>query len=544
MKLCLKTGLSAVVASVLLTACISAPKGALPLQKLKKVEAPAQTKSARLPAQIQKEKAAFNELDNAMGLSPSSMVVDKKPPIPIYSAKKGAYEQLSGDIKRIIGNGYGKTIDAARRDALNNLAGSIQVDVQKEVNACTNHYGDCGSVVKVNTRTEMPILGAQYQRLADEQDNVKFLVWIDSKTSLPMYVRDLKQLNLKIRRFQTQLQGITDKKIRYRVVTGLLDAVHEYDKKRLVVTILGGGKHVRAEIDVLQLKDELKQLEQRAPNLMFAAEVLVKGMNVDDIYIHAPRAKNSQEVTPFSSAIKEYISPFVEAVSILGAAKYTMEGEYDILETGDIYLSYRLIDLNYKIVNSKSVVIEKLAYKGFRAKPLAPAFETALHKDVDLSTDFLAELKTEQGTDALYYKMGDSVSLFARLNHSGYYYIIGHIAKKDEQLSYLLELADGRGDEQFIRYISPEEVNRYVEIATFEVIPPYGVEHLQLIAATQRFTQLPQYTYSQQAGGYYVLDGSQGNVIQSVGFVRGLRLKETSGGKLTSEATLTYTTER
>jgi len=523
------------VSSAILTACVAAePNKRLEPKAVEKVI------KVRATDQIRAEKEAFNELDAALGLNSNS--IDEQP--FISKGKKGAYEQLAVDVKRVIGNGYAKTVEASRRDALNNLAGSIQVDVRKEVDSCTNHYGDCGSVVKVNTRTTMPILGAQYQRLANEQNNIKFLVWIDSKTSLPLYLGDLKRLDISISKLQQQLQALKDKKMRYRVIAALLDAVDEYDKKRLVANILGGKQQVRTEVNLLQLRGELKQLEQRAHNLMFAAEVLVKDVDVSDIYIHAPRAKDAQEVTPFASAMKEYIAPFIEGVSVLGAAKYTMEGEYEILDGGGLYLSYRLIDLNYKVVNSNSVVIEKAAYKGFRAKPLAAEFETVLHNDVDVNSAFLAELKTGQGADALYYKIGDRVSLFARLNKAGYYYIIGHIAKAGEELSYLLELNDGLGDERFIRYISPEQVNRYLPIATFKVIPPHGVEHLQLIAATQRFTKLPDYTYSEQAGGYYVLDGSQGDVIHSVGEIRGLQLEEASDNKLTSEATLTYTTAR
>jgi hypothetical protein len=49
-------------------------------------------------------------------------------------------------------------------------------------------------------------------------------------------------------------------------------------------------------------------------------------------------------------------------VSVKHAGKYTMQGEYEILENGDIFLSYQLIDLNYKVINRNSIVIAKAAH--------------------------------------------------------------------------------------------------------------------------------------------------------------------------------------
>ena len=447
-------------------------------------------------------------------------------------------------IKTIVGNGYGNTVDQARRDALNNLAGSIQVDVVKEVKICTNRRGDCGSISKVNTHSQFPILGVQDQRLANEQGSIRFQAWLDSQNSLPIYVRDLDQLSANIEKQGLTLQRMGSANQRYQVISNLHRSLQEYDKKRLVANILGGYKEQpRPNLDINNLKNELKKLERRASTLDFAAQVLVKNISVNDIYLHPPTQKNVQEVTPFASAVKKHISPLLNTVSLPERAEYNMEGEYEILQNGTIFLSYRLIDLNYRVINSNSVIVENSAHQAFRSRPYSVAFETKLNDNVPLSNKFRAEIKTLHGSETLYYQVGDSLKLLVRLSRPGYYYIVGHVLRDGEQFSYLLDLNDKQGDKRFVRYISQQQANKDIEIAEFEVIPPYGAEHLQLIASNKKFSRLPSYTYTTKYGGYYVLNGSDGNATAGLGMARGLRKKQNKRDVLTSEATLTYTTQ-
>jgi hypothetical protein len=504
------------VLTALLTACVTNPvdhAGA-------RMEVPAE--KVTLTHNPREHQDAFNELDVELGL-----------------------KSAMGRVKTIVGNGYGNTVDQSRRDALNNLAGSIQVDVVKEVNTCTNQQGDCGSVVKVNTRSELPILGVQYQRLANAQGMIHFQAWIDSQYSLPIYVRELDQLSAKIKKQSQLLQQNLNASQRYRLISDLVAYSKQYDKKRLVANILGGYRQqARPDVDINALSAELKQLEHKASSLAFAAEVLVKHMAEKNIYLHPPRPKNIQEVTPFASAIKEHMSPFLDTVSLSEKAEYNMEGEYEILNNGDIYLSYRLVDLNYKVINSHSVIVEKTAHQAFRSKPSSVSFETLLHNNVAINNEFRAELKTIHGANTLYYQQGDMLKLLVRLNQAGYYYIVGHVVREGEQFSYLLNLNNGYGNDMFIRYIAQDQANKYIEIAEFEVNPPYGAEHLQLIASNKEFTRLPAYSFMYRAEdsvGYYALKGSQGNASAGVEMTRALRLKQNKNEVLTSEATLTYT---
>lgn len=483
---------------------------------------------------IEKEQAAFDEL--AAGTEHIEQEITGPKGAQAKSAVATGDYQPYVKIKEI---GYGATAKEARRDALESLISSIQIDVLKLVKLCTNDFGDCGSVVKVNTQSELPILGAHYQRLNSTPNNEKFLVWIDSKNSLPMYVRDLDRLSLQIEKSLRTLETLKSASQRYRVIDDLVGTILQYDKKRIVANALGGYlEKKRLGVSVSELQEELKQLGEKASSLGFAAKILVKDIAVSHIFVQAAHVKNTQEVTPFANAVREYVSAYLETVSAEHAAKYTMQGEYEILDNGDIFLNYQLTDANYKVVNRNSIIIEKSAHDSFRSKPSALEFEQVFHSNTALSNEFKAELKTQDGSDSLYYKIGERVTLSVRLNKPGYYYIIGHITQSNDEFSYLLELNDGVGDEKFTRYISTEQANHYVEIASFDVIPPHGVEHLQLIASNQAIKKLPKYSYD---NGYYVISGSKGSTVQAVRSVRGLG-RHTERHTLRSESTLTYTT--
>jgi len=506
----LKKPFYAVLIAILLTACATTSKPSKPTQ----------------PSSISYTKNQYVKDELSAG-------IERLPTVKNASNQSSAYVKIKG-------LGYGNTASEARRDALENLISSIRIDVFKVVNLCTNYLGDCGSVVKVNTKSDLPILGGQYQRLSDASDNVRFLVWIDSKNSLPLYKHDLDKLSVQIKQSIERLKTLKPVEQRYQVIDELLGFIEQYDKKRLVASALGVKNSARLDMKLHELKGELKRLEHKASSLAFAAKVLTKNISVSDIFVQAARVKNTQEVTPFAHAIKEYMSAHLTTVSAEKVAKYTLQGEYEILGKGDIYLSYKLVDLNYKVINRNSVFIKKSAHQAFRSKPAAVKFEQAFHNNVALNNAFRAELKTQDGSNALYYKTGDRVKLFVRLNKSGYYYIIGHITQADDEMSYLLELNDGQGNEQFVRYISADQANHYVEIAAFDVIPPHGVEHLQLIASNKAFKTLPSYDYDH---GYYVIKGSKGRVIQTLHSVRGLKLHKNKH-ELTSESTLTYTTAK
>jgi hypothetical protein len=221
MQLLLKRILYIAILPFLLFACASTPTDS-------SVKTEDFSKKTAVTYDRQREQTAFVELET--GIEQTNQ--ENRPQLISQNNTVIPVEKYQPYVK-IKEIGYGATVNEARRDALENLVSSIQINVLKLVKLCTNDFGDCGSVVKVNTQSELPIMGAHYQRLNSAQNNEKFLVWIDSKSSLPIYVRDLDRLSSQITKALGILETLKPASQRYRVIDELLGLILQYDKKQI-----------------------------------------------------------------------------------------------------------------------------------------------------------------------------------------------------------------------------------------------------------------------------------------------------------------------
>jgi hypothetical protein len=264
-------------------------------------------------------------------------------------------------------------------------------------------------------------------------------------------------------------------------------------------------------------------------------------------------ASGSQEITPLGGALADALR--VEMAGRSGP-RLRASGEYRLLDNGDVSI---LLDLrehaNGRLVTTRSVRLAKSGYAGFRAEPLAPDFERLLRQGEVISGDLRVDLVTSAGNRNLKFKSGDSVKLVARMNHPGYFYVVGHIVQADSQFSYLVELnevkstvlgsAEGsaHAEAKFIRYVPADQVNHYIELGEFVIEPPFGTEHLQIIASSQSPRgSLPPFSY-QSSSDYFIIQGSNGNATQGMLLTRGVKLKPKAESKdMVAESTLSFTT--
>jgi hypothetical protein len=191
------------------------------------------------------------------------------------------------------------------------------------------------------------------------------------------------------------------------------------------------------------------------------------------------------------------------------------------------------------------VRLARAGYAGYRAEPLAPDFEKLLRQGEAVSSDLRAELVTTVGTRQLKFRSGESLKLAARLNRAGYFYVVGHVVRQDGQFSYLLPLQAGESGDtseaRFMRYVPADQANHYLVLGEFSVEPPFGTEHLQIIASTQRPKDTLPAARFDPSSGYFVIQGSSGNVQKGLTLTRGLKPKA-DAKVMVAEGTLTFTT--
>ena len=449
----------------------------------------------------------------------------------------------------LTGHGINENSAVAKKLALADLAKSVQVRVEDNTEICQQSGGnaedDCNFVKQsIHTETDIPLMGVIFKKLEQAHN---WEARLDSNQALPLYLDELKQRISTLIDLDELLKKTSDKENKFKVINKILPRIRSYHKHRLVAFMLGAKNIRRSPVNETALLKQLLDIESTADSIAFAARLLTKDLKKQWVYIHPPRHRDAKEITPFASAIKDQLASIIKPVHQLDRAEYTMNGQYQILDNGDIHLTYQLLDKDFETQKVSSVRIIKKAYKGFRAEPLAADFDALLHQKVAVSNEFRSEITTSQGSRDLLIKNGENIKLVVRLNKAGYIYIVGHVVRKEEQFSYLLPLQDAEGDDAFVRYIPPDQVNRYVDLGEFEVEPPFGVEHLQLIASNKGLrNNLPSYQWN-DLKGYFVLNKTNGNALKGIVITRGLKPKWQGNKKvrektLSHESILTFTT--
>ncbi len=158
-----------------------------------------------------------------------------------------------------------------------------------------------------------------------------------------------------------------------------------------------------------------------------------------------------------------------------------------------------------------------------RFEPLNAQFDQALHQPILAKQRFRTSITTSLGEQQILLTEKEQLELKIKMTEPGYYYLIGHIIREDKQFSYLIQLnAPSAPKPQFISTLSESQTNRYISLGHFEIHPPYGVEHVQIIASTfNPESTLPKVTYSESLGGYWVIEKSDKQINRALATTRG-----------------------
>ena len=444
------------------------------------------------------------------------------------------------------GIGYGGNVSEARQRAAADLAASIQVRVHSVVESCKEVSGkkvvDCGSRVLNRTASELPLLGLRYQTApgGDEPQGARAI--IDTDAASPLYREKIAALTKDFAAGQAALGTTRERRARHNLLTRQLATLRALSEHRLVAIAIG------MTVDELPasetaLSEERESLEDTADSIAFAAQLLTKDLDGRLDGVEPFAATGSREATPFGGAIADALRA---AMGTRAGQPLRLAGEYRRLDNGDLDLMLEARKAaTGELVAVRGTRLAKAGYAGYRAEPLAPDFERLLREGVAVSGDLRAELVTSLGARNLLFKRGDEVQLVARLNRPGYFYVVGHVVRDGDQFSYLLPLQDtgaaGNRDARFVRHVPADQANHYIELGRFEVVAPYGTEHLQIVAGTQRpGDQLPETQHDAETG-YDVIRGSRGNARSGLATTRGLKLKADTKAQV-AEGTLTFTT--
>lgn len=439
----------------------------------------------------------------------------------------------------LVGTGYGKTEKEAKKEALADLATLIRVEVKSKFFSKTvGNSGGQNKEVKqlVTTESDLPILGVEYDILAASSE-LMAEAHLKPKNVIRLYNEALKKTSKNINKSLELLDKSTSDTEKYYLLTNLLTYLDKYTKYKAVAILLGVKEVGNLQITETEIRTKLKSLEQSVASIDVGAKVLVKGILAENVFIYPASPEYSHETTPFASILKDKMSQYISTSNSPKSAEYFLRGTYLVLNNS-VDVTYHLLNIYGETVSTTVVSFKSQAYKNYRTKPQTIDFDRLLHDGVVVSKDFRVEVATNKGTRNLIFKSKQTIELLVKMNRAGYFYIVGHVTKKAEKYSYLVEFNEGNGNRKFIQRVSADNANKWVSLGEFEAIPPFGVESIQVIASSKDLmSNIPDNKYNKSLELYLL----SGNPKKAVVKTRALGKKK-SKKTLFAESVMMFTT--
>lgn len=415
---------------------------------------------------------------------------------------------FQSEAKTIIGEGFGNTREDAKKAALSDLSSAIQVEVQscfesmvKEVNKKVEEFTQNVIILK----SELPILGAEYdfRKVKHGQNSTAIL---DSDNVLKLYRTKIIEIKENIETYRALIDKSISRSENYQLYTELLTSLKQYYKYKTVAILLGSKDIPEIDITEVEIKNELKKLEEKVDDLNMAAKLIAEAIaDRDRIYIYPPTTRDSHEITQFADVVKKRLSVYLKTVQNPRNANFFMKGSYDILNSGKggIELTYYLLDSRFNTLRTKVVSLLPESYSGYEVQPKTLSFDKLLYEGFAVSNEFKIDISTNRGRSNVLFKEGEEAEFMVKMNNPGYFYMVGHVVKPgNEEYSYLVDFDDTgeiRGARKFIRYVNIDDVNKWISLGRFEIVTPFGVESLQLIASSKDLIdKLPYYRYDDE----------------------------------------------
>lgn len=424
---------------------------------------------------------------------------------------------------------YAPGQSAADRQALQQLERKLHQAIRENPSYCASPGAKYVVVCNqrkdyIVTRNYLPLLGIRFQRTEKTSVLHGAQVSLSRANSLAAYKEALENEKTILENWQQQgekVRGLQRAKLSSQ---NLHLQLARYYQLAIVAALLGDNRYLNTAFD-LPGDGDSQQPVAKFDSIDDAVSYVSGEITVDPVYVYPPRPASSVEITPFGRQFQDKLrAKMAEVLADTPFGNYTLSGQY-AEDNDSLLVTLQLYSDNFLLQERLQFHLAKTAVDQNQVEPVAPKFDQEFAGKQQPATDFRSEITTQLGSEDLLFRQGDTVKLYVRLTKPGYFYIVGHIARKQSQYSYLLDIVEGNGDDKFVMYVPPDKANQLIELGEFTVDAPFGVEYLQLMAATENpVHQLPPYHWDKKRE-YYVIEGSNGNALEGLNKVRGLKKK-------------------
>lgn len=440
--------------------------------------------------------------------------------------------------KTIAGHGSGKTEKEAKSEALSDLSQSIYVNIRSKFTDKTVVKGRGTSKESekiLDMESDLPILGAKYTIFpSNDGYDVNAVLKEDS---LELYEKELNNLLKDIKKNLLAAKKSKLASEKSRLLKSTYARLTQFIKYRTVAQFFNSKNIPELKITKTEVRNMIKKIESKADTLNFGLKRMALDFKIKSLYIYPPTTRNSSEVTQFASVVKDVLSSFIPSERSVKDADFYLIGEYKILKDG-IDLTYTLMDKENNTLKTSVVTFLPMAYKNYDYKPKTVNFAKLMKTGLVVSSDFRADIITSSGRKNLLFKKGNTLKLMVKMTKPGYFYLLVHSFKKDGKYSYLINFDESRGNRKFVKFINADDVNKWIVLGEFEVVPPFGVETMQMIASTKDLVDKVPANHLDTSTQLYKLGGKP---AKNVALTRGLIMKKSKKTK-SAEAYLTFTT--
>jgi hypothetical protein len=386
------------------------------------------------------------------------------------------------------GKGWGRTFVEAKKEALSDLSTTIQVQVESRFTSMESEaHGkaviDAKSVI--NITSDLPILGADFKELRDKS-GVWVTAFLKAAKAGPLYTTRLQEIKKSMAEALMAAKKAVSKADQHQALTTSLPLFERYSRHKFVAVCLGVGSIPELPVTKSDLHHRILALEKTADSIDFAVQLIVKELNpaLTSIYVYPPMMRKSHEVTPFAAVVRDRIANRLHTVDSPAKADYLLTGRYEKSVQG-IDLAYTLYKLKGNAMGGAVVRLTQDAFSDYDTEPKSITLDKLLHQGLAVSNEFHIDLMTNYGKENLLFLEGEEIELLVKSNRPAFFYLCGHVDKgHDQRYSYILDLKETKGARGFVRFINADDANKWISLGKFEVTPPFGVETLQMIAAT------------------------------------------------------------
>lgn len=383
----------------------------------------------------------------------------------------------------LAGYGVAGSDDAARAAAREDLAVRLQraVVVRLKTDAARRAFPE---------GREFPLIAVELAKMGGGRYEARL-----TDASLAAYEREADLLAEKLRKADpARLSAAPDKEVQLAECFAWLD---QHRRATAVLRAFSSKRIPEAGIDEAALSRlAAKSLAPLADpgEVAKIVKTALGRSGVSGVRVVAPVRSDTSEVTELSGIVADGLRGELGTSGERGARR-TLDGVYQVIE-GRILLKLFLLDASFNTERAFAFALPNAPVRSYRSLPAASGLADALSRGlvrVDMADGGAApdnramgvDVQTDRGRRGLYYHAGDRDRLLVKLDRPGYYYIVGHLAKGDSRLSYLMEIGDPATGSRFVRRVGADGVNQWQPVGEFTVEPPFGMEAIQVLAASE-----------------------------------------------------------